>query len=306
MNRETNSRIQFRLRRAPCKSTPERFGRDARGCAFPGTKGKTREKVGTSRMVGRNQGRSAARHFDQCVQVSFATLIGSNRAGRTTRMRAISGRIRPTGGEIKMGMGPASPVTSNLIVGALPRLTWAWPRGDMNADLKHAMVDLFPRLNNRPHQPARTLSGVKQKKRAMTRDYVEPDLALFDGPSMGLAPTLVEKALRIIANLKSRGVRILLLEKFAATELNAPDCGYALENGTIAEHSRVGELRNSPSVTVAFLDTCQCGFVGQTLSRHLEHSDCITQCNRVLFQRFRRSSGFFDQRSIVLRDFVDL
>lgn len=108
MNRETNSRIQFRLHQDPCKSTPERLGRDARVWALPGTKRKTREKVGTSRTVGSDQGRSAARHFDQCVQESFVTLIGSNGAGKTARMRAISGRIRPTGGEIKMGMDAAS------------------------------------------------------------------------------------------------------------------------------------------------------------------------------------------------------
>lgn len=140
----------------------------------------------------------------------------------------------------------------------------------------------------------------------MTRDYAEPDFALLDEPSMGLAPTLVEKAFRLIANLKSQGGRKSLLEKFATAVLNAPDYGCALENSMIAEYRRAGELRTSPSVTVAFLDTRQCRFVGQTLSRHLEHRDCITQCNHMLFQRFGHRRSLFDERAIVLRDLIDL
>lgn len=140
----------------------------------------------------------------------------------------------------------------------------------------------------------------------MTRDFAEPDFALLDEPSMGLVPTLFKKAFHIIANLKSQGGRKSLLKEFGIAVLNAPDYGCALENSMVAEYRRAGELRTAPSVTVAFLDMRHCRFVGQTLIRHPKHRDCITQGNRVLFQRFGRRRSLFDERGIVLCDLVDL
>jgi branched-chain amino acid transport system ATP-binding protein len=150
-------------------------------------------------------------------KASVVTLIGSNGAGKTTTMRAISGMIRPTAGEITMGIGADakridaleshriarlglahSPegrrvfatmsVTDNLILGAFPRLTSARPRGDVKADLERA-IEMFPRLKERRHQLAGTLSGGEQQMLAMARAIMmNPDLVLLDEPSMGLAP----------------------------------------------------------------------------------------------------------------------
>ncbi|WP_233867354.1 ABC transporter ATP-binding protein [Paraburkholderia adhaesiva] len=213
---------------------------------------------------------------------SVVTLIGSNGAGKTTTMRAISGMIRPTDGEITMGdsgnvkridamdshriarLGLAhSPegrrvfatmtVTDNLILGAFPRLTWARPRGDVNADLERA-IELFPRLKERRNQLAGTLSGGEQQMLAMARAIMlNPDLVLLDEPSMGLAPILVDEVFRIIANLKSQGVTMLLVEQFAAAALNVADYGYVLENGRIATHGPAAKLQNDPSVKAAYL-----------------------------------------------------
>lgn len=215
-------------------------------------------------------------------KAKVVTLIGSNGAGKTTTMRAISGMIRPTSGEIVMGTGDQakridsldahriarlglahSPegrrvfatmsVTDNLILGAFPRLTWARPRGDVAADLERA-IELFPRLKERRHQLAGTLSGGEQQMLAMARAIMlNPDLVLLDEPSMGLAPILVEEVFRIIARLKDEGVTMLLVEQFAAAALNVADYGYVLENGRVAAHGPAEQLKNDPSVRAAYL-----------------------------------------------------
>jgi branched-chain amino acid transport system ATP-binding protein len=206
------------------------------------------------------------------------TLIGSNGAGKTTTMRAVSGMIAPTGGEISLngeridGQEPFhiarrglahSPegrrvfatmtVSDNLLLGAFPRMTGARPRGDVAQDLERAM-ELFPRLKERRQQLAGTLSGGEQQMLAMARAVMlNPDVVLLDEPSMGLAPILVEEVFRIIARLKSEGVTMLLVEQFAAAALAVADYGYVLENGRINVHGPAEKLRNDPAVKAAYL-----------------------------------------------------
>ncbi|AJE99850.1 ABC transporter ATP-binding protein [Pandoraea apista] len=206
------------------------------------------------------------------------TLIGSNGAGKTTTMRAVSGMIKPTSGEITLGekridgldshriakLGLAhSPegrrvfatmsVTDNLRLGAFPRLTGSRPRGDVAADLERAM-DLFPRLKERRNQLAGTLSGGEQQMLAMARAVMlRPDIVLLDEPSMGLAPILVDEVFRIISNLKAEGVTMLLVEQFAAAALAVADYGYVLENGSISVHGPAESLRNDDKVRAAYL-----------------------------------------------------
>ena len=206
------------------------------------------------------------------------TLIGSNGAGKTTTMRAVSGMIKPTAGSITLGgkrvdglesysiakLGLAhSPegrrvfatmsVTDNLLLGAFPRLTGARPKGDVQGDLARAM-DLFPRLKERRNQLAGTLSGGEQQMLAMARAVMlNPEIVLLDEPSMGLAPILVEEVFRIIADLKSRGVTMLLVEQFAAAALKVADYGYVLENGCISVHGEASKLRDDPAVKAAYL-----------------------------------------------------
>ncbi|VVE40002.1 ABC transporter ATP-binding protein [Pandoraea eparura] len=206
------------------------------------------------------------------------TLIGSNGAGKTTTMRAVSGMIKPTAGEITLGdkridgldshriakLGLAhSPegrrvfstmsVMDNLRLGAFPRLTGSRPRGDVAADLERAM-DLFPRLKERRHQLSGTLSGGEQQMLAMARAVMlRPDIVLLDEPSMGLAPILVDEVFRIISNLKAEGVTMLLVEQFAAAALAVADYGYVLENGQISVHGPAENLRNDDKVRAAYL-----------------------------------------------------
>ena len=211
-------------------------------------------------------------------QGKVVTLIGSNGAGKTTTMRAISGMIAPTSGEIslngqridglesftiaKRGLAHSPEgrrvfatmtVTDNLILGAFPRLTGSRPKGDVAADLERAMA-LFPRLQERRQQLAGTLSGGEQQMLAMARAVMlNPEVVLLDEPSMGLAPILVDEVFRIIQNLKEQGVTMLLVEQFAAAALNVADYGYVLENGRISVHGPAHQLKNDPAVKAAYL-----------------------------------------------------
>ncbi|WP_431260289.1 ABC transporter ATP-binding protein [Roseateles chitinivorans] len=206
------------------------------------------------------------------------TLIGSNGAGKTTTMRAVSGMIAPSAGQITLNgkridglesyhiarLGLAhSPegrrvfatmsVTDNLRLGAFPRYTGARPKGDVEADLEKAM-ELFPRLKERRLQLAGTLSGGEQQMLAMARaTMLNPEVVLLDEPSMGLAPILVDEVFRIIARLKSEGVTMLLVEQFAAAALAVADYGYVLENGRISLHGPAEKLRTDPAVKAAYL-----------------------------------------------------
>ena len=206
------------------------------------------------------------------------TLIGSNGAGKTTTMRAVSGMIKPTAGSItltgqridglesytiaRLGLAHSPEgrrvfatmsVTDNLTLGAFPRLTGSRPKGDVKADLERAM-ELFPRLKERRNQLAGTLSGGEQLMLAMARAVMlNPEIVLLDEPSKGLAPILVEEVFRIIADLKSRGVTMLLVEQFAAAALKVADYGYVLENGRISVHGEAAKLRDDPAVKAAYL-----------------------------------------------------
>src|SRR4030095_2250050 len=206
------------------------------------------------------------------------TLIGSNGAGKTTTMRAVSGMIAPSAGDITLngkridGMESFhiatlalahSPegrrvfatmtVADNLTLGAFPRLTGSRPRGDVAGDLERA-VELFPRLKERRTALAATVSGGEQQMLAMARAIMlNPEVVLLDEPSMGLAPILVAEVFKIIERLKAQGVTMLLVEQFGAAALGVADYGYVLENGRISGHGPGDKQRNAPAVKAAYL-----------------------------------------------------
>ncbi|NVD74424.1 ABC transporter ATP-binding protein [Duganella sp. BJB1802] len=208
----------------------------------------------------------------------LVTLIGSNGAGKTTTMRAISGMLKPKEGKVTLdgkditgadshkiaraGLAhspegrrvfASMTVTDNLLLGAFPRFTRARTKGDIKRDLEKSL-ELFPRLKERQHQLAGTLSGGEQQMLAMARAVMlNPEVILLDEPSMGLAPILVEEVFRIIQRLKSEGVTMLLVEQFAAAALNVADYGYVLENGTISVHGPAESLKTDPKVIAAYL-----------------------------------------------------
>ena len=209
---------------------------------------------------------------------SLVTLIGSNGAGKTTTLRALSGMIVPTGGQILLDgadiaglpsheiarrglahspegrrvFGPLS-VADNLLLGGFTRLTGSRPRGEIARDLDR-MYTLFPRLAERRTQYAGTLSGGEQQMLAMARALMlGPDVLLLDEPSMGLAPKLVDEVFATIALLRQNQVTMLLVEQFAAAALEVADIGYVLENGRVTAHGPASALKSDPAVRAAYL-----------------------------------------------------
>ncbi|HEY5580646.1 MAG TPA: ABC transporter ATP-binding protein [Rhodoferax sp.] len=208
----------------------------------------------------------------------IVTLIGSNGAGKTTTMRAVSGMIKPTSGQITLSdqditgldshqiarrglahspegrrVFPTLSVVDNIRLGAFVRYTNARPKGDVEGDIDKAL-EMFPRLKERTHQLAGTLSGGEQQMLAMARAVMlNPEVILLDEPSMGLAPILVEEVFNIISRLKAQGVTMLLVEQFAAAALKVADYGYVLENGHISVHGPAEKLKDDPAVKAAYL-----------------------------------------------------
>ncbi|HSM92129.1 MAG TPA: ABC transporter ATP-binding protein [Anaeromyxobacteraceae bacterium] len=206
-------------------------------------------------------------------------LIGANGAGKTTTMRAISGLLAPTRGQILLdgepvqGVGAARvarrglahapegrkvfaplSVEDNLLLGAfrwLPRLFGFRRRAAI--DLERA-YSLFPRLAERRRQAAGTLSGGEQQMLAIGRALMaRPKVMLLDEPSMGLAPVVVQEVFRTIRRLKDEGMTLLLVEQFARTALEVADQAYVMERGRIVVSGTPAELRRNERVLEAYL-----------------------------------------------------
>jgi branched-chain amino acid transport system ATP-binding protein len=206
----------------------------------------------------------------------IVTLIGGNGAGKTTTLRAISGLLRPPeGSSIKLQdeeltrirphqivergvihvpegrrVFARMSVDENLAMGAYARKD----RSRYQEDLE-LVFHLFPRLKERRHQLAGTLSGGEQQMLAIGRALMgDPKVLLMDEPSMGLAPVLVESIFDTIEQLnRTRGTTILLVEQNAAMALQIASRGYVLETGRIVLTGSAAELRANPRVREAYL-----------------------------------------------------
>ncbi|MEI7704339.1 MAG: ABC transporter ATP-binding protein [Deltaproteobacteria bacterium] len=210
---------------------------------------------------------------------TVVALIGANGAGKTTTMRAVSGLLRPSKGEVildgtpvqgmeasqiaQMGLahspegrkvfGPLS-TEDNLLLGAYRRLPHFVGFHAKAADDLERVYELFPRLKERRKQPAGTLSGGEQQMLAIGRALMaRPKVMLLDEPSMGLAPVIVQEVFRTIARLKAEGMTMLLVEQFARAALQVADYAYVMERGTIAIEGTPDELRAHERVVAAYL-----------------------------------------------------
>jgi branched-chain amino acid transport system ATP-binding protein len=201
------------------------------------------------------------------------TLIGSNGAGKSTTLRAISGTHKPRSGSVKLAgqeihhlpaheivtLGIAhSPegrkvfsrmtVYENLQMGAFSR------KGERIAEDVARVYDLFPRLRERRSQKAGTLSGGEQQMLAMGRALMaHPSILLLDEPSMGLSPILTEQIFRIISEINGQGTTVLLVEQNAQMALNAADRGYVIQTGTIILSDTAANLAANEQVRQAYL-----------------------------------------------------
>ena len=201
------------------------------------------------------------------------SMIGSNGAGKSSMMNAISGLVKYQSGEIRFKGEPLS-TTANKVVKAgicqVPegRLIFAnlsvydnlrvgaYLRSDKSGierDMKR-VYEIFPRLDERKNQIAGTLSGGEQQMLAMGRGIMSaPDLIMLDEPSLGLAPLLVNTIFDTIQEIKSMGKTILLVEQNALKALSVADKAYVLEQGCITMSGPGKELLKDPSIAEAYL-----------------------------------------------------
>ncbi|MGQ0551458.1 MAG: ABC transporter ATP-binding protein [Armatimonadota bacterium] len=199
-------------------------------------------------------------------------LIGANGAGKTTTLRTISGLIRPRSGSIFFKGREITRVSPDRIVALgiahcpegrqiFPEMTTlenlemgAYTRsGDLSADLARVYT-LFPRLEERGDQLAGSLSGGEQQMLAIGRALMSnPDLLLFDEPSLGLAPVLVTEVARAIKTLNQQGKTVLLVEQNAQLAFTIAHRGYVLENGRIVLEDKIAGLIGNERVKKAYL-----------------------------------------------------
>ena len=227
------------------------------------------------RLSVRYGGVTALRSLDLVVhRGELVTLLGSNGAGKSTTLRAISqlvpaaaGTLRWNGGVInglptertvKLGIAHCpegrrvlarQSVADNLELGA-------WLRRDRNAirrDLERC-YSLFPRLAERRTQAAGSLSGGEQQMLAIGRALMaQPTLLMLDEPSLGLAPKLVAEVMGALSSLHADGLTILLVEQNAQAALDIADRGYVLEAGELSLEGTAEELLGNPALREAYL-----------------------------------------------------
>jgi branched-chain amino acid transport system ATP-binding protein len=204
----------------------------------------------------------------------LVALIGANGAGKTTTLRAISGLLPVAGGKIifdgndittasarrilSLGIAhcpegrhvfPHMTVEENLEMGSYLRKD----RKEVAADLER-IFEQFPRIAERRQQPAGTLSGGEQQMLAIARALMsKPKLIMFDEPSLGLAPNIVERTFDIITGIRDTGTTVLMVEQNALAALEMCDHAYLLESGSLALSGSGPDLVHNPHVRSAYL-----------------------------------------------------
>jgi branched-chain amino acid transport system ATP-binding protein len=204
----------------------------------------------------------------------LVALIGANGAGKTTTLRAISGLLSPVAGNVlfdgtdithasarqilSLGIAhcpegrhvfPQMTIAENLEMGCFLRKD----RDGIAQDLER-MFEQFPRLAERRQQEAGTLSGGEQQMLAIARALMSrPKLIMFDEPSLGLAPNIVERTFEIINGIRNAGTTVLMVEQNAVAALEMCDHAYLLESGSLSLSGTGRELADNPHVRNAYL-----------------------------------------------------
>jgi branched-chain amino acid transport system ATP-binding protein len=210
----------------------------------------------------------------EVAEGSTTAIVGANGAGKTSLIRTVAGILKPARGSIRfrgrdiaglpshvvcdLGIGqvaegrqifPSLSIRENLEMGAvIPRA-----RASAKQTMERVLA-LFPRLLERMDQAAGTLSGGEQQMLAIGRCLMgKPDLIMFDEPSLGLSPALVQELFRIIRALAADGMTIILVEQNVAASLKIAQRAYVLENGRVALSGTGAALLDDPAVKQAYL-----------------------------------------------------
>jgi len=204
----------------------------------------------------------------------FVCLVGANGAGKTTTLKTISGLLRPSAGRIvfegqdiggrkpqdilRLGIAhcpegrrvfPHLTVQENLAMGAYVRRDAAAVAADLERVLAH-----FPVLAERRRQAAGTLSGGEQQMLAIGRALMaRPRLIMFDEPSLGLAPTVIETTFRIIGEIQKDGTTVFMVEQNAYMALRMATRAYVMETGRITREGPARDLLDDEHVKKAYL-----------------------------------------------------
>ncbi|PZX17153.1 branched-chain amino acid transport system ATP-binding protein [Palleronia aestuarii] len=202
------------------------------------------------------------------------TIVGANGAGKTTTLRTISGLVTPVAGSVHFDgeeisklqphevvdrgitlipegrqLFPDMSVRENLMMGAYRRAARS-----AQAQTLEEVLDLFPRLGERLEQHASSLSGGEQQMVAIARGMMaRPRLLMFDEPSLGLAPIIVEQVFDVISKVARTGTTVLIVEQNVFHTLKAADRGYVLENGEMVLDDAADALLRNDHVRQAYL-----------------------------------------------------
>jgi branched-chain amino acid transport system ATP-binding protein len=204
----------------------------------------------------------------------LVALIGANGAGKTTTLKAISGLMAPAAGKIIFDgndlTGASARKILSLGIAHCPEGRHVFPHMTVGENLEMGsylrkdrpgiaadqarIFEQFPRLAERRQQPAGTLSGGEQQMLAIARALMsKPKLIMFDEPSLGLAPNIVERTFDIITGIRDAGTTVLMVEQNALAALEMCDHAYLLESGSLALAGKGSELIDNPHVRSAYL-----------------------------------------------------
>lgn len=207
-------------------------------------------------------------------QGELVTIIGANGAGKSTTLKAISGLLNPAEGSIHFMGEDISKASAQQIIAmgishcpegrrVFPQMTvhenleiGGYIRKDRSgvADDIERMYEMFPRLRERSEQAAGTLSGGEQQMLAIARALMsKPKLIMFDEPSLGLAPNIVERTFEIIREVRAAGTTVLMVEQNAFAALDMCDRGYLYESGRLTLAGTGQEMISDPHVRHAYL-----------------------------------------------------
>ena len=205
---------------------------------------------------------------------SLNAVVGANGAGKTSLVRAIAGMLRPSGGQVLFNgidiTGLESSDTCELGIGQVAEGRQIFPTLTIDENLQlgsalkrssrdyavnlERVFDLFPRLVERRHQKAGTLSGGEQQMLAIGRCLMSnPIFIMFDEPSLGLSPLMVELVFNAIFELKKSGMTILLIEQNVAESLALADFATVLESGKVVLAGTAADVAGNDGVRRAYL-----------------------------------------------------